>query len=955
MLEGSELSTNSREKLSHPLESSSLAEMEAENRALCEKNAAMRRRLEDSEKHNDALNEKLCELEKRFKQSGSNILPDVTINSNSSENDLLERLREAEIENMELVNKIQTLEENNEHFGKVEKEANVLRNQVRQLEAKLGDRGHPSAGGHGFDMERTSLNSRLQELEKELKTKSVDLTKIEKLTDENQNLNLELEEVKQKLATFESGRREVTEKDSAKNRCIQLEERLLNLESRQNAELLKKDEELSNVKCKLQTAESRNNLFISKAAAFETKLKDIGQLISRHKDNERRLQLKVDELEYENSILRNKANTGVESSENVETSEELNVESDPFVLRERIVQLESQILVKDQEILCLKNEAVDLMSEVGKLDHECNKDTYERVNYEKELEDLRSRKEEAETELQNVLIECSKLRTDVLALMDENNSLREKIQTTSNVLKTSVNAVLSERNTLEKDLQTVQEREKNLESMLFDFECKNNKLQKDVEKREATVAKLQRDLDELLTDKSKLNYSLSEMKDAQVNTAEENEVLQHDMKTLEKNLCTLQESLTFCLNEKVALVEDLTIKAAELETLRTYSSLCAEETRSMKLQIDLYKDTEIVLNNRVQDLEVSLEEWKKESLRMKEELGSIEDERKGLDKRIHEASRAIDRVKEELISLMHIILGLQKDLICLVDGVMTCLGLDFKPLDLSHQRQLESSSDSGYTSTATEVSSERSSGGSESNYPQSLATCVLLPDEYCFVNPSEISVIRENKSEIFRLHEELKTKLAIIKDYLAQFKESEENLSQSDATGVFTSPQHETEISRDICGENVKGFPYLNKSERQKLTQLLSVLRRDDSDGVKVYDIYSRLEEKLSRLSSQLATKEIDICKLLKEKIKLQNELTKSKYGITLCENCSSDPDKVNQSNELLRANLLTYMEDTSRLESEIMDFAQYKAKLEKELSEVRQQISSIEDEIITSSEPSLR
>ncbi|KAK3723818.1 hypothetical protein QZH41_019496, partial [Actinostola sp. cb2023] len=955
VLEGSE-STNSREKLSHHLESSSLAEMEAENRALCEKNADMRRRLEDSERHNEELNVKLSELEKKLVQSGST-LPDVTIN-NSANKELVERLREAEIENLELVDKVQTLAENIDIFDKVEAEAAMLRSQVRDLEEKLQELkstvDHDQQITEGVDdapAERTNLHSKLQELETELKSKAIDAVNMEKLSTENQTLKQELQTLQKKL----SGSQTTSEKDSAKIRCAQLEERILHLESRQNAELKRKEDEIIHLRSKLQTVEQRNSLFISKATAFEIKLKEIGQLISRHKDNERILQLKVDRLEYENSSL--KGNNSVVEEEpkvnqNVERSEESTAEDDQQVLRETIVQLETEILLKDQEILCLKNEAVDLMSEVGKLDTEYNELAHQKVNYEKELKESRSRKEEAETELQNVLKECSKLRTDVLALMDENNGLREKIQSTSNVLKTSVSAVLSERNVLEKDLQTVQGREIELETMLSDFESKNNKLQKDVEKREATVGQLQHDLDELLTEKSKLNFSLSEIKDSQVNTAEENEALQQDMKTLEKNLCTLQESLTFCLNEKVAIVEDLSIKAAELETLRTYCSLCSEETRSMQLQIGLYKDTEMLLNNRVKDLEVSLEEWRKESLRMKEELGSIEDDRKGLDKRIHEASRAIDRVKEELISLMHIILGLQKDLLCLVDGIVACLGLEVNPLDLSRQRLV--SNDSGYISNATEASSERSSGGSEANYAESLATCVLVPDEHCFVNPSEVSIIRESKSEIFRLHEELKIKLFIIKDFLEQFKENEGLKIKRDSADLLNEPESEAEISKDTCGDNLKEFPYLNKSERVKLTNLLSVLRRDctNGDGERVYDLYSRLEEKLSGLSSQLATKEMDICELLKEKINLQNELTKSKYGITLCEHCSSDPEKVNQSNELLRANLLTYMEDTARLESEIMDFAQYKAKLEEELSEVRMQITAIEDEIITTSEP---
>lgn len=979
VLEGSE-STNSREKLSHPLESSSLAEMEAENRALCEKMAEMRKRLNDSEKHKESLNRKLSEIEKKLEEN--DVLPEFASNS-----ELVEKLQLTEQINQELVSKVQDLEEQLSKSNGQDKSVDngSLLNRIRDLEEELKE--HEIAEGNeevvvnkvavGLEdavSDSMALRTRLRELEEKLRSRSSDDLSASRDTEvhnENTRLKEELKEFEEKVNDSNEARgllnkeRKIQEElieelsgqlKTTQGRCRDLDEKVKILESclkRSEASRIEESNEarreVQELKIKLQTAEHKNNRFLTKAVEFEGKLKEVGKLVARHKENERFLQTNIVKLEAENLLLRKNGDGDASTESKIEETKSKNVEESTAVeeesqtaLRETIVQLETEIFLKDQEILCLKNEAVDLMGEVSKLDTEYNELAAQRVKLENDMKEQRNQRDEIEGELQGVLRECSKLRCDVLTLMDENNALRNKIESTSDVLKTSVSAVLSERNLLERDLQAVQEREIELGKLTSSFETKNTKLQNDIEEREATVKKLQRDLDELLSEKSRLNFSLSEMKDEKVNAVEENEALQHDMKTLERNLSTLQESLTYCLNEKVALREEISIKASELETLRTYSSLCSEEIRSMKTQIDLYKETEGMLNGRVDELKVGLEEWKNESLRMKEELGSIDDERKCLDNRIHEASRAIDRVKEELISLMHIVLSLQKELLCLVEGILVCLGIEGKQLDFSRQRLV--SSDSGYTSTATEASSERSSAGSESNYAESLSNCILVPDEQCLVNPSEISIIRENKTEIFRFQEELKIKLLIIKDFLQQFKENEALDSvKSEASYVESQP----EISQENIGDKITEFPYLNKSEREKLTKLLSVLRRDNGNEGSVYDLYSRLEEKLSGLSSHLATKELQICTLLKEKLNLQSELMKSKYGITLCEHCLSDPEKVNQSNELLRANLLSYMEDTARLESEIMEFAQYKAKLEEELNEVREQITELEDQII--------
>ena len=112
-------------------------------------------------------------------------------------------------------------------------------------------------------------------------------------------------------------------------------------------------------------------------------------------------------------------------------------------------------------------------------------------------------------------------------------------------------------------------------------------------------------------------------------------------------------------------------------------------------------------------------------------------------------------------------LTLQRDLNIPVDKIIGFLGLDEETVQ--RYRLRPTSIDSNDTSTQTEESSsEIGSDINELFSLKSLFTFRLLPDKEGFLNPSDVSIMRENKTEILRSHEELKAKVHAIRDSLGR-------------------------------------------------------------------------------------------------------------------------------------------------------------------------------------------
>ena len=198
----------------------------------------------------------------------------------------------------------------------------------------------------------------------------------------------------------------------------------------------------------------------------------------------------------------------------------------------------------------------------------------------------------------------------------------------------------------------------------------------------------------------------------------------------------------------------------------------------------------------------------------------------------------------------------------------------------------------------------------------------LLPDKEGLLNLIDVSVIRENKTEILRLHDGLNGKVLVIKDFL-----NSDKVSMAIVDDERSGEVHTRAALRILAvgSKNTSGLPRLSKAERVKLSIFLSKCNRttqndgrSSGDGNDLCLLYDNLESKLSWLSCELLTKE--------------NESTNF-FDVTLCLhcNCKISPE-LEENRKRLEGGLLSQAQDTSRLESEICEFMESLTNLEDEL-----------------------
>ena len=161
-------------------------------------------------------------------------------------------------------------------------------------------------------------------------------------------------------------------------------------------------------------------------------------------------------------------------------------------------------------------------------------------------------------------------------------------------------------------------------------------------------------------------------------------------------------------------------------------------------------------------------------------------------------------------------------------------------------------------------------------------------------------------------------------------------------------------VSMAIVDDDESSPEKISEAERVKLSSLLSKCNRttkndgsSSGDGNDLCLLYDNLESKLSWLSCELLTKENDSTDFLSEKTQLQNELEECEKGLTVCLHCNCEVlPELEENRKRLEGGLLSQAQDTSRLESEICQFMEYRQRLEGELDLIKGQISNLEDEL---------
>ena len=1011
VLESLSDSANSREKLSVHLENT-MEELEAENGRLYEKNEELRKRYEQAEGEKSKLTLKILEYEEKLQRSEKK-LKHLTPSEANAEKDLRSKIEEKDFETNELLIRVDELEdqlqfreqrieflrgkesklrgqlsEERKRSDNAEERSAKLQLKIRQLEDKCEQCELKLASFTGSDLlEINRITKQLENSIAENKTLSLRVFQLEdrlnesggvlspRSSDENENdddqrkilekkiieLEVKVKEQQVKILSVKEYERrlraelckEMTKKlTKAQTRSRELGEKIFELETK----LRQAEQQYSTVKDmdmnvrsamrgdikilteKLVDAEARN-----KDAEERLRLSQREVLITKQSEldlREKTQMLEVENSKFQEKFLSRKDEKTARSStgRTADRLEKLRKENSNLSLelksfRENTLKLERDLLERDQEILNLRNESVDLSSEVCKLRTELDDSERDKAQQERSLCRYAESVEKLLTKVSVLQQEVERLRASETALTNENEHPAEvdsKSDTTASTL------VIGEEHpeTFFQPLKAKVERNEISETT------------------QVGVENLQREKTERQTIIDDLQHENSKM-------AKENERLIQEIKTLEANLSIVEKTFRICRSDNECLLHEMNLKSAEATTLRTYAAFCSEKAKEMRSEIATHKQNETALEKRLTDLE-------RESAFMRDEVGhgildftELKEKKDSLEKRILEASRTVEHLKQEVLGLINGMLTLQRDLNIPIDKIIGHLGLDEETVQ--RYRLRPTSTDSNDTQTE-ESSSEIGSDVSEQFTLKSLFTFRLLPDKEGFLNPSDVSIMRENKTEILRVHEDLKAKVHAVRDSLGRKYEGT-NSTTDGKLDIERSNEVKSRLLSDPISENPNNnttLPRLSRAERVKLSSLLSRLKEElvrernsnnegrvGADDDDICLLYDNLESKLSRLSCELASREDEITQLLTEKSDLQNELEDCEKGLSVCHHCALKvPTELDDKRKQLKGKLLSQMQDTSRLEGEIFEFIEYRQKLEKELDNIKGKINNVEDEL---------
>ena len=733
------------------------------------------------------------------------------------------------------------------------------------------------------EWEKAGLSGRVMELERKLRESEVKLTDVKEF---ERRLRAELcKEMTKKLVDSQTRSRELGE-----TRAREMKQQWLLSQQQESI--------ITGLKGRLQGTEQRNKDLSSKAQHQGMQLKSAQETEKANEEEIRRLKERVCCLEKAELLLKEKAASlesgnrkllddssltrSLSRAERKLKTLKLDKESlrnEVQSFRENTLMLESQLLKKDQEILHLRNHVVDLKGEASRVDHESRDAVNQR-------------------------------RSEIRAKFTGERQIQPEGHSHEHEGK-------------EAKLRTTTPTEDNVRSLSMDIHC------------------LQGDISRLSQDKEVLEGCIAQLEQQNTRLVEENRFFANRSKTMGDRVRRFSE-------EKKSISQECIMKNVENETLRTYASLCSDETKSLKAHLSANKTYARELEEKVHNLELELITAKGDVLSENCQTELLEEEKSALQVKVGEASRAVDRVKDELLNLTTSVITSEKELARVLDQIMSQLGAENLNQLMSFRHQT-SSTDSTQGCPSFCSDDVGSDAASDVFLGECLLSCALLPDVECFLNSSEVSIVRENKAEILRLHEHLKAKLVFVREFLNHGKPT-----GGGRAGLVTSETHldpglESSSCDSVLSEERRArkrignyaLPVLGGAEKERLSSLLASRSASQQS---VYQAYLELEEQFLQLSNNLVTKEDELCDVLAQKRKLEKTLSDCQQGLLLCDHCAAkDPTHLEESRRLLKARLLSHMEETSRLEAEMTEVLEYRNKLDAELKTVKGQVEAME------------
>ncbi|KAL9915846.1 myosin-11 isoform X1 [Glossina fuscipes] len=667
-----------------------------EERNLLDKDVAING--EDSKKKLNNLEALLEEKDQKIKELGEKF---DLLRKQEDENSLLLAQTKAAI-HLELENKeaqVKKLTENlkqlqndllaarkeEKHSGILIEELNDLKEKLRQtqlskqeLDAKIIATEHML---NQFKEKQLDKDKAIKALEDKLKlvTKENE-EKLRELTNQNNQLNEIIQQYRQNEVSLAEVDNELNrtknENDDLKRTMQEHQQKLeqMERECKDNIKLQEKanEELLAQANCKIQ--DLLNQLEAEKASRDSAKRKALDlkeQLENIEAKNENETKLKLEELtkelnevqellkvkEKELKILTKKSSKNEKYHENQIEKLQMDLQQQEQLLQTLGNEHKQKEEQGDREKQELRQQVNSILNEISQMENQMElvKQSHNELESEKHLL-------EEKIELMNQ--QNLNSNEDSLHWRELLKEVEQKLRDTESKLQ----AVLSEHTQLAEKNCLLEENTHRLEKLL------SERQRQDASTEEALVSELRLKLETSENSLQKLNEKMSEVLDENSRLHNNQELNEHDQRTLQDKYDTLEKE-KFCLDDsKKSLENDLNELKASLNEEIDKNRALTQHLQEKQNQIDNNREAgkkkleeELILKDKLNQELVELKEQMLESYKLKEELNRFKQEEKekelekmGLNEKLENYKKRLEEYEKDNAELKNFIKELEE-------------------------------------------------------------------------------------------------------------------------------------------------------------------------------------------------------------------------------------------------------------------------------------------------------
>jgi len=608
---------------------------------------------------------------------------------------------------------------NKEILMKESNYSNILSKKVKEIEElnKLIDEFKSKE-----KVEINNLNSKIENLEKQLsyskdsanemqikikvnKNEKESLTALmEKLNNENKNLEYKLVEMGEKLvkaenekalletrffnlekelnSLTENNKNLINEKDISLKKSNDSEAKYGSLITEKNnleASYLKLNQEFSELKKQLNLERKENDLnSINKIMDLEAEISKLNNGNNYKETEIKLLNKKNEELKIEiKSLTKTLDNHSIESNNFKKIEENLKTEIKNLIKSEENFKAEVKLLIKKEENLTedikkIKNE-LETIKEKGKNSELLLKEKSAIIdNLKIDIDKLKGSKEELNGKIKNLCENEGILKLEIEKYIVNENTLKSEVRLMhdkENNIKKENLLLLQSEESLRAELDNLVKENKHYKELFSNFTKDENEKEKGLN---TALIELENDKKGLIEKFNNVNNEYMQLKTLNEEVAKEKENLAEKLKQTEKSMKTLKferDDFRAEVENLKVLTEDYDLKCNRIDELETKIAKLKSEIREktneeiLKLNKVVAEKTQIIekiqaenikLQNENNELRTGLEiKSKANTIDENNKINSevIEEERKSLEDKLEKMNKEADLEKENKIKL----------------------------------------------------------------------------------------------------------------------------------------------------------------------------------------------------------------------------------------------------------------------------------------------------------------